>query len=78
MKLKKGFIKNNWPAMLISLIIVILAVQSWDYAILTFAIIFVITIGMKYKKYDEAEQEADDWWKGLSKEDKQKTRGNVQ
>lgn len=74
MKIKKGFVKNNWPGILILGIVVILVISSWDFVLALLAVVFIISIGMRYKKYDEIEQEADDWWNGLSKEDKQKVR----
>ena len=74
MKIKKGFIKNNWPMMLLILIGIALAIRPWNA---WFAVATIIIIGScihKYIRYDEIEQEANDWWREMSKDDKIKIK----
>ena len=76
MKIKKGFLKNNWPTMIVVLVAIAISITSRDTLIVILTIVFVLTLAMKYKMYDEMVQEADDWWNGMSKEDKQKLKDN--
>ena len=74
MKIKKGFMKNNWPMMAVLLIIVYLAVTSRSIPMIGLGIVSIVALVLKYRRYDEQEQEANDWWKVLSKEDKKKVK----
>ena len=74
MKLKKRFIKNRWPVIVVTLIAIVLAVQSREISMMILAVVLVVASIMNYGKYDEAEQELDDWWKRMTKEEKQKLK----
>ena len=74
MKIKKGFLGNNWVPMAAILAIIAIAIQSRDVLIGVLAVAIVLVLINKYRKYDEVEQETDDWWKGLSKDDKNKLK----
>ena len=74
MNIKKGFLKNNWPMMAMVLIVVYLAASTRSIPMILVAVIAVIALVLRYRKYDGQEQEADDWWRALSKEDKKKVK----
>ena len=74
MKIKKGFVKNNWPSMLITLLVAVIAITGKEILFAVLAGIFVLSVAMRYRKYDEVEQELDDWWKMMTKEEKQKLK----
>ena len=74
MNVKKGFLKNNWPMMAMVLIVVYLAASTRSIPMILVAVIAVIALVLRYRKYDGQEQEADDWWRALSKEDKKKVK----
>ena len=62
--------------MIVVLVAIAISITSRDTLIVILTIVFVLTLAMKYKMYDEMVQEADDWWNGMSKEDKQKLKDN--
>lgn len=74
MKIKKGFVKNNWPSMVITLLVAVIAITGKEILFAVLAGIFVLSVAMRYRKYDEVEQELDDWWKMMTKEEKQKLK----
>ena len=72
MKLKQGFIKENWMPMLVVVIFIVASVYMKSLPIIGVTLIFAGALAMNYRKFDEDENKHDNWWKMLGKEQKKK------
>lgn len=72
--MKKGFLKNNWPTMLVVLLFIVASIYIREPIIIIATVIFVLLLVMNYRKYDSVEQDNNEWWQDLSKEDKLKIK----
>lgn len=76
MKIKKGFVKNSWIAIFVVIIVAGMAVQTRSVTMAMAEVLFIIALVIRYRKYDEIEQEADEWWQTLDTEKKIKVKGH--
>ena len=68
--MKKGYIKTNWASMLIVMVFVIAAILVRDFWISMIALVSIGVMVVNYRRFDEGERMAEEWWNSISKDEK--------